>query len=180
MTANKGGRPTNKQLQERADHLDRAARYSEQEAKRANRIQIDTRIMQFAWLVGVGIAFATSAVISFNGIAAVAPLVGIPDWMSNLFFFFVEFMYVLFLIAYLNLESRGEMNLRGPLIGMWFFAGVAIVSNGYHTVKFHDWDWTSPDLWWGLVLSVSAPIAIVSITKLMSRVVFAKAVTMNE
>lgn len=151
-------------------------RYEVQESKRADKVQVDQNVVLWGWLIGVTLAFSTSAVISFNGITSVAALVGLTyPWMGFLFFGFIELAYVVFLAAYLILVSRGEKS-GGPLFGMWFFAGISIASNAWHTLTFHNFDLGSGELWAGVVLSVSAPIAIISSTKLASRVVFAKAV----
>ena len=82
----------------------RRERYEQQEAKRAPKIQVDQAFTLNAWLIGVMIAFISSAIVSFNGITSVAVFVGLSvDWMAYLFFFFIEIMYLLFLVAYLIL-----------------------------------------------------------------------------
>ncbi len=151
-------------------------RYEEQERKRAKLLQVDQFPVLIGWLSAVGVGFATSAIISFNGITSVAPLVGLTfSWMAMLFFGFIELMYLVFLVAYLVLESRGEKT-GGTLVGLWFFAGVAILSNFYHTLTYHEFNIASPELWAGVVLSVSAPVAVLSVSKLASRVLFSRAV----
>jgi hypothetical protein len=56
------------------------------------------------------------------------------------------------------------------------FGGIAVLANAFHTFDFWDWAWGEPQMWAGVILSVSAPIAIISASKMASRVVFAKAV----
>lgn len=156
------------------DELERQ-RYEQQEAKRAPRIQVDQVITLNSWLIGVLVAFVASAVVSFNGITSVAAFVGLSaNWMAYLFFFFIELMYLLFLVAYLILESRYNEDSRGALAGMIFFAAVAVLANGFHTFDYWEWAFTEPQAWAGVVLSVSAPIAIISASKMASRVIFAK------
>ena len=154
----------------------RKARYEQQEAKRAPKIQVDQVFTLNAWLIGVTIAFISSAIVSFNGITSVAVFVGLSvGWMSYLFFFFIELMYLLFLVAYLILESREEEDSRGALTGMIFFAAIAVLANGFHTFDYWEWAFAEPRAWAGVILSVSAPIAIISASKMASRVIFAKA-----
>jgi hypothetical protein len=154
----------------------RKARYEQQEAKRAPKIQVDQVFTLNAWLIGVTIAFIASAIVSFNGITSVAVFVGLSvDWMAYLFFFFIELMYLLFLVAYLILESRENEDSRGALAGMIFFAAIAVLANGFHTFDYWEWAFTEPRAWAGVVLSISAPIAIISASKMASRVIFAKA-----
>jgi len=154
-------------------------RYEIQESKRAPRIQIDQRIVLLSWITSVAIAFLTSAIVSFNGITSVAVFVGLSQaWMANLFFFFIEIMYLLFLVAYLILSSRTSINGQrektwGAILGMVFFAGVAVLANAFHTFDYWEWDFTQPRAWAGVVLSISAPLAIISISKMASKIAFA-------
>jgi hypothetical protein len=183
---NKGGRPTDAQLALKKADSARLARYEVQESLRAPRIQVDQSVVMTGWLVTIGVAFLASAVISFNGITAVSAYVGLSqDWMQYLFFFFVELAYLIFLVAYLVLASRvdevtgkAERTLAVQ-VWMYLFAGIAIASNGFHTLDFWKFAYTEPRMWAGLVLSVSAPLAIISASKLASRVVFARAVSMK-
>lgn len=161
---------------------DQEERYRVQEAKRAPKIQVDQKLILWSWLVAVGIAFISSAIVSFNGITSVAEFVGLSaPWMAGLFFFFIELMYLIFLVAYLVLASRVDDDGKpektgGALWGMISFAAIAVGANAFHTLDFWSWDFTNPQMWAGVVLSVAAPIAIISASKMASRVVFAKAI----
>jgi hypothetical protein len=160
-------------------------RYQAQESKRATKIQVDQNIVLITWIIGISIAFLASAIVSFNGITSVAVFVGLSQaWMASLFFFFVELMYLLFLVAYLVLSSRidedGEPEkTTGALYGMITFGGIAVLANAFHTFDYWGWSWPEPQMWAGLVLSVSAPIAIIAASKMASRVVFAKSIRLN-
>lgn len=161
--------------------VDKARRYEQQEAKRAPKIQVDQSVILLSWIIAVGIAFISSAIVSFNGITAVATFVGLSgEWMSGLFFFFIELMYLVFLVAYLVLASRVDDDGKpektwGAMAGMISFGGIAVLANGFHTLDFWAWDISNPQVWAGVVLSVAAPIAIISASKMASRVVFARA-----
>jgi hypothetical protein len=156
--------------------------YEKQEAKRAPKVQIDQKLVLWSWIIGIGVAFISSAIVSFNGITAVAEFVGLSQaWMAGLFFFFIELMYLLYLIAYLVLGSRVDEDgnaekTGGALWGMIAFGGIAVFANAFHTLDFWQFNWLSPQMWAGVVLSISAPIAIISASKMASRVVFAKAI----
>jgi hypothetical protein len=157
-------------------------RYELQESKRAPKIQVDQKIILWSWLIGIGIAFLASAIVSFNGITAVAQFVGLSQaWMAGLFFFFIELMYLLFLVAYLVLASRMQEDGKpektfGAILGMLMFGGIAVLANAFHTFDFWEWNYLEPRMWAGTVLSVAAPIAIIAASKMASRVVFAKAI----
>ena len=156
--------------------------YEKQEAKRAPKVQIDQKLVLWTWIFGIAIAFVSSAIVSFNGITAVAEFVGLSQpWMGGLFFFFIELMYLLYLIAYLVLGSRVDEDgtpekTSGALWGMIAFGGIAVLANAFHTLDFWEFNWLSPQMWAGVVLSISAPIAIISASKMASRVVFAKSI----
>ena len=157
-------------------------RYELQESKRAPKIQVDQKIILWSWLIGIGIAFLASAIVSFNGITAVAQFVGLSQaWMAGLFFFFIELMYLLFLVAYLVLASRMNESGQpektfGAIVGMIMFGGIAVLANAFHTFDFWEWNYLEPRMWAGTVLSIAAPIAIIAASKMASRVVFAKAI----
>lgn len=161
---------------------DRELRYELQESKRAAKIQVDQKIVLLTWLIAVGIAFISSAIVSFNGITSVAEFVGLSaTWMAGLFFFFIELMYLIFLVAYLVLASRVDDDgnpekTGGALWGMISFAAIAVGANAFHTLDYWQWDLTNPQMWAGVVLSVAAPVAIISASKMASRVVFARAI----
>jgi hypothetical protein len=158
------------------------ARYELQENKRAPKIQIDQKIILWSWLIGIGLAFISSAIVSFNGITSVAQFVGLSQpWMAGLFFFFIELMYLLFLVAYLVLASRitedgTPEKTMGAIFGMVAFGGLAVLANAFHTLDYWNWSWVEPRMWAGTILGVAAPIAIISASKMASRVVFAKAI----
>lgn len=174
--------PTSKEQSEARLAQNLQDKYEQQELKRAPKIQVDQKIVLWSWLIGIAIAFVASAIVSFNGITSVAVFVGLSaDWMAGLFFFFIELMYLLFLVAYLVLASRvGEdgkpEKTMGAIAGMIAFGGLAVVANGFHTFDYWDWAWTEPRMWAGTILGISAPIAIISASKMASRVVFAKAI----
>lgn len=169
-------RPTKAQLAKREAEANRQARIQAQEAKRATRIQVDQDAVLRVWIGAIAVAFVTAAIISFNGITSVAYSVGLTfDWMAYLFFFFIELMYLIFLAAYLIVNSRGE-KAAGAFWGMFFFAGVAVAANAWHTLEYHEFVWTNPSMWSGVVLSVSAPIAIIASSKMASNVALAQTI----
>jgi len=160
----------------------RRQRYELQESKRAPKIQVDQKVILWSWLIGIGTAFLASAIVSFNGITAVAQFVGLSQtWMAGLFFFFIELMYLLFLVAYLVLASRMREDGKpektfGAILGMIMFGGIAVLANAFHTFDFWEWNYLEPRMWAGTILSIAAPIAIIAASKMASRVVFAKAI----
>jgi vacuolar-type H+-ATPase subunit I/STV1 len=194
MNIPKSFRDRQKMLAERANYTNgveatvrrvedtKRQRYELQESKRAPKIQVDQKLILWSWLIGIGFAFISSAIVSFNGITAVAQFVGLSQaWMAGLFFFFIELMYLLFLVAYLVLASRMNESGQpektfGAIVGMIMFGGIAVLANAFHTFDFWEWNYLEPRMWAGTVLSIAAPIAIIAASKMASRVVFAKAI----
>lgn len=182
VLAEKVNNPNSQEAVVRRVEDSRRQRYELQESKRAPKIQVDQKLILWAWLIGVGFAFISSAIVSFNGITAVAQFVGLSQaWMAGLFFFFIELMYLLFLVAYLVLASRVNESGKpektfGAIIGMIAFGGIAVLANAFHTFDFWEWNYLEPRMWAGTVLSIAAPIAIIAASKMASRVVFAKAI----
>lgn len=182
VLADKANNPNSQEAVVRRVEDTKRQRYELQESKRAPKIQIDQKLVLWTWLVGIGIAFISSAIVSFNGITAVAEFVGLSqDWMAGLFFFFIELMYLLFLVAYLVLASRMAEDGKpektfGAVLGMLMFGGIAVLANAFHTLDFWGWEYLEPRMWAGTILSVAAPIAIIAASKMASRVVFAKAI----
>jgi vacuolar-type H+-ATPase subunit I/STV1 len=194
MSNSRSFRDRQKMLAERANYTNgveatvrrvedtKRQRYELQESKRAPKIQVDQKIILWSWLIGIGFAFISSAIVSFNGITAVAQFVGLSQaWMAGLFFFFIELMYLLFLVAYLVLASRMNESGQpektfGAIVGMIMFGGIAVLANAFHTFDFWEWNYLEPRMWAGTVLSIAAPIAIIAASKMASRVVFAKAI----
>ena len=182
VLADKVNNPNSQEAVVRRVEDTKRQRYELQESKRAPKIQIDQKLVLWTWLTGIGIAFISSAIVSFNGITAVAEFVGLSqDWMAGLFFFFIELMYLLFLIAYLVLASRMREDGKpektfGAILGMLMFGGIAVLANAFHTLDFWDWEYLEPRMWAGTILSIAAPIAIIAASKMASRVVFAKAI----
>ncbi len=175
-------RKTTRQVAQAKAQKTKMALYAKQESRRAPKVQIDQKIVLWTWIIGIIVAFISSAVVSFNGITAVAQFVGLTfEWIGYLFFFFIELMYLLFLMAYLLLASRVDEDgnperTAGAFWGMFSFGAIAVLANAFHTIDFWDYDFLEPRMWAGVVLSVAAPIAIISASKMASRVVFAKAI----
>jgi hypothetical protein len=182
ILAEKAANPNSQEATVRRVEDTKRQRYELQESKRAPKIQIDQKLVLWTWLTGIGIAFISSAIVSFNGITAVAEFVGLSqDWMAGLFFFFIELMYLLFLIAYLVLASRLAEDGKpektfGAVLGMLMFGGIAVLANAFHTLDFWGWEYLEPRMWAGTILSIAAPVAIIAASKMASRVVFAKAI----
>lgn len=167
---------------ERRQREIREQRFEKQEAKRAQPIQPDQKGVLIVSLFLAGLAMVTSGIISYNGITSVAEFVGLSaDWQASMFFGFVELLIVVFTILYLVLGSRSDDDgnpekARIEFAGLITFSAIAIYGNLIHTLDFHQFELASIETWTGVVLSVSAPIAVIWMSKSASRVLFARTV----
>jgi len=178
--------PMKVQAARRQEEQDRIKeRYERQEAKRAVPVQPDTNKTLTVALVLGTIAVITSGVISFNGITSISALVGLSaGWMAYMFFGFIEVLIGYFTVNYVIRSSRatetgGQVTAAGDFWGLVVFSSIAILGNAYHTLSFHEWNFVSPDTWAGVVLSATAPAAVIWVTKSASSTLFAKPVRLS-
>jgi len=173
--------PMKLQAERRKAEQDRIKeRYERQEAKRATPVQPDTNKTLTVALVLGTVAVLTSGVISFNGITSIAALVGLSaGWMAYMFFGFIEVLIGYFTVNYVIRASRStetgeQVKAIGDFWGLVVFSSIAVLGNAYHTLSFHNWNFASPDTWAGVVLSATAPAAVIWVTKSASATLFAR------
>lgn len=155
-------------------------KYDLQEQKRARPIQVDQKGTLFAAFGLAGVALITSGVISFNGITSIAPLIGLSaDWQAPMLFGFIEVLIVYFSIVYLVRRSRAK-EAQGDFAGLITFSAAALLGNAYHTFDFHNWELGQADTYAGVLLSITAPIAVIWVTKSASGTLFAEAIRLDD
>lgn len=173
-TPNTAARLAAERKREQAEQV--AERYRVQEAKRAVRIQVDQKGTLVVNLVIASVALVTSGIISFNGITSIAPLIGLTfGWQAYLLFGFIEALILYFTLNFLVRSSREDDGGFGDFAGLITFSALAVAGNFWHTATFHEWSGT-PDMWAGVVLSVTAPVAVIWVAKSSSSTLFAKSI----
>jgi hypothetical protein len=172
-----------RQLQAEAHQL-KMKRYKRQESKRADLVQIDQNVVLYS-LIGISaVVFVTSGVISFNGMTSVAEFVGsLPgwEWIRYMFFGGVEVAIIGFLGLYLLAGSREDADPKSVKLNFGVMVGlsmIAVFANMFHTFDFWKWNWVEPRMYAGVVLSTVIPLSFIFISKQLSDVVFAKAISL--
>lgn len=170
----KAGRKSNAERAERRIEAEAAERRLEQERKRAIRIQPDTKPVLGVVLGIAGVVLATAFTISYATTVAVAGWMKLP--IPGLAFIVpgaLELLAIFSTLDYLVTRSRGGSG-RVAMIAMWVFSGILVLANAAHTVS--EWgsafSFTNWQAMIGVVLSASAPLITVFISKRISALVF--------
>ncbi|UOE45913.1 hypothetical protein [Agromyces larvae] len=171
----RAGRKTNAQRIEAKIAEEAAARRAEQEKKRARRIQPDTKGVLRLVLVIAGVVLATAFTISYATTVAVAEWMMLP--IPALAFIVpgaLELLAIFSTVDYLVTRSRGGSG-KVAMLAMWAFSCVLVLANAAHTIAEwgDDFAFTNWQAVIGVVLSASAPLITIYISKRISALVFA-------
>lgn len=173
-TRSRAGRKTNVERAERALEEQRLARLAEQEAKRAKRMQPDTRLSLVVALVIAGIALVTSFAISYANIAGTAEWMKL-SWHPLVYIVpgFIELLMVFTTLDYIIGRSRGSSG-RTPLVAMVVLSAIAVLGGAAHTIAGwgSDFALTNWEAMTGTILSAAAPLVVVYVSKRLSALVF--------
>lgn len=141
--------------------------------KKSPRINPDA-IPVLAVAVGlVSILMLSSFTVSFSGIYEVSAWTGIPrviQWLPALFIDAAILAYTISLIVF---KARGESTWR-TLLGLTSFATISIVANVAHTLAFWSGSVLDYRAWIGVLITASAPIAVLLASEEITRLAFAK------
>jgi hypothetical protein len=141
--------------------------------KKSPRINPDA-VPVLATAVGlVTLLMLSSFTVSFSGIYEVSAWTGIPaiiQWLPALFIDAAILAYTISLVVF---KARGESTWR-TLMGLTAFALISIVANVAHTLAF--WQGSVLDFraWMGVVITASAPVAVLLASEEITRLAFAK------
>jgi hypothetical protein len=141
--------------------------------KKSPRINPDA-VPVLATAVGlVTLLMLSSFTVSFSGIYEVSAWTGIPaiiQWLPALFIDAAILAYTISLVVF---KARGESTWR-TLMGLTAFALISIVANVTHTLAF--WQGSVLDFraWMGVVITASAPVAVLLASEEITRLAFAK------
>jgi hypothetical protein len=145
----------------------------EEVKKRSPRINPDA-IPVLAVAVGlVSILMLSSFTVSFSGIYEVSAWTGIPKVIQWLPALFIDAAILAYTISLIVFKARGESTWR-TLIGLTSFASISIVANIAHTLAFWDGSVLDYRAWIGVLITASAPIAVLLASEEITRLAFAK------
>lgn len=152
-------------------------RQLEVEAKRAPRVQPDTRGALRVALIMAGVPLATAGTISYSTTVAVAGWMKLP-WPALDFIVpgMIEALIIFSSFDYLISESRKAGSGRGPFWAMIGFSAIGVIGNAAFTISGWGSGFTGSNYQAliGTVLSGLAPFVVVYISKRLSKLVFAE------
>lgn len=168
------GRKTDlERLQKKAEEA-RLVKTLEVEAKRAQRLQPDTKGALNVALTIAAVNLATAGAISYATLVAVASWMKLPwDGLNWIVPGFVELLIIFSSLDYLITKSRGGTG-HAPFWAMFGFSAIAVVGNSAHTIS--EWGSAFTGSNWqamiGVGLSAAAPFVVVYISKRLAALVF--------
>lgn len=165
---------TKHEAEQHAIRLERAAAI---EAKRAPRLQPDTKGSLIAILVIAATVLLPAFAISYDTTVAVAEWIKLPwAFLDYVVPGILELLIIFSSYDYLISESRSRGSGRMPFWVMIGFSAVAVVANASHTIsawgsQFGTSHWQSLV---GVTLAAAAPFVCVYLAKRLSKLVFAE------
>lgn len=138
--------------------------------KRA-RINPDSIPVLFTAVAMVGILMVSSFAVSFSGIYAVSAWTGLPQTLQWLPALFIDAAILAYTISLIVFKARGESTWKTTL-GLVGFAAISVVANASHTLFFWDGALTDFRSWMGVVITASAPVAVLLASEEITRLAF--------
>jgi hypothetical protein len=141
------------------------------ERKPSPRINPDA-IPVLATAVGlVSLLMITSFAVSFSGIYEVSAWTGLPPFLQWLPAVFIDAAILAYTISLIVFKARGESVWR-TLLGLSGFAAVSVIANISHTLSYWDGSLTDFRAWVGVLITASAPIAVLLASEEITRLAF--------
>ena len=119
----------------------------------------------------VGVLMISSFIVSFNGLYDVAQWTGLPVFLQWLPALFIDAAILAYTIALVVFKARGESVWR-TIAALIAFAGISVVANIAHTVAFWEGELTDYRAWIGVLITATAPIAVLLAAEEITRLAF--------
>lgn len=119
----------------------------------------------------VSILMVSSFAVSFSGIYEVSAWTGIPQIIQWLPALFIDAAILAYTISLIVFKARKESVWR-TMLGLSGFALVSVVANIAHTVSFWDGNLADFRAWVGVIITASAPIAVLLASEEITRLAF--------
>lgn len=141
--------------------------------KRSVRIDPDALPVLFAAVGMVALLMISSFAVSFSGIYEVSAWTGLPKFLQWLPALFIDAAIIAYTISLIVFKARGESTWRTTM-GLMGFALVSVVANATHTLAFWGGSLLDYRAWMGVVITASAPIAVLLASEEITRLAFEK------
>lgn len=122
----------------------------------------------------VTLLMVSSFAVSFSGIYTVSAWTGLPVFLQWLPALFIDAAILAYTISLVVFKARGESVWR-TLTGLSSFAGVSVIANIAHTLAFWDGSLVDFRAWVGVLITASAPVAVLLASEEITRLAFEKA-----
>jgi len=141
--------------------------------KKSPRINPDARPVLYTAITLVSILMISSFAVSFTGIYEVSAWTGLPTFLQWLPALFIDAAILAYTIALIVFKARGESVWR-TLGGLAGFAFISVVANVSHTLSFWNGSLTDFRAWIGVLITASAPVAVLLASEEITRLAFEK------
>jgi hypothetical protein len=121
----------------------------------------------------VALLMITSFSVSFSGIYEVSAWTGLPPFLQWLPAIFIDAAILAYTISLVVFKARGESTWR-TFTGLIAFASVSVIANIAHTLSFWDGSLLDYRAWVGVLITASAPIAVLLASEEITRLAFEK------
>ena len=119
----------------------------------------------------VSLLMVSSFAVSFSGLYQVSAWTGIPEYIQWLPAFFIDAAILAYTISLIVFKARGESVWR-TLTGLVAFALISVIANVSHTVSYWGGSLTDFRAWIGVLITASAPIAVLLASEEITRLAF--------
>lgn len=137
------------------------------------RINPDARPVLYTAVGLVTLLMVSSFAVSFTGIYEVSAWTGLPVLLQWLPALFIDAAILAYTIALIVFKARGE-SVWKTLAGLTGFALISVVANVSHTLSFWNGSLTDFRAWIGVLITASAPIAVLLASEEITRLAFEK------
>ena len=141
--------------------------------KKSARIDPDAVPVLVTAVAMVALLMISSFAVSFSGIYEVSAWTGIPKFLQWLPALFIDAAILAYTISLIVFMARGESTWRTTL-GLAGFALVSVVANATHTLAFWGGSLLDYRAWMGVVITASAPVAVLLASEEITRLAFEK------
>ena len=141
--------------------------------KKSARINPDAIPVLATAVILVALLMITSFSVSFSGIYEVSAWTGLPGFLQWLPAIFIDAAILAYTISLVVFKARGESTWR-TFTGLIAFASVSVIANIAHTLSFWDGSLLDYRAWVGVLITASAPIAVLLASEEITRLAFEK------
>jgi hypothetical protein len=141
--------------------------------KKSARINPDAIPVLATAVILVALLMITSFSVSFSGIYEVSAWTGLPPFLQWLPAIFIDAAILAYTISLVVFKARGESTWR-TFAGLVAFASVSVIANIAHTLAFWNGSLSDYRAWVGVLITASAPIAVLLASEEITRLAFQK------